>query len=411
MCEDDTRGLSPRVRGNPGNAVPCAQAQRSIPAGAGEPVRLRDAVGVVRVYPRGCGGTHERALGDRQPAGLSPRVRGNPPHAGREGDPSRSIPAGAGEPRVDAWQRGGDRVYPRGCGGTVDVESRRRGPPGLSPRVRGNPHVGQRGGARIGSIPAGAGEPRARWRWSSGGGVYPRGCGGTCCVFPCFLRVRGLSPRVRGNRVAPAGFDALSGSIPAGAGEPPRSRQPRSECRVYPRGCGGTRELPGPGAHTPGLSPRVRGNQCFRLASGDGTGSIPAGAGEPNSDRRISPRSWVYPRGCGGTGTEACVPSCSKGLSPRVRGNRTRSNGTPSGERSIPAGAGEPAIGPHSHRVERVYPRGCGGTFAARLLRLPAGGLSPRVRGNQLRHIVDRFGDGSIPAGAGEPSGRTTATS
>ena len=53
--------------------------------------------------------------------------------------------------------------------------------------------------------------------------VYPRGCGGTQVGFLCLIGTQGLSPRVRGNQSKmriPAG--AL-GSIPAGAGEPPRS--------------------------------------------------------------------------------------------------------------------------------------------------------------------------------------------
>ena len=52
-----TSGLSPRVRGN---RVPAHQVRallRSIPARAGEPVTVQDALTKAQVYPRACGGT------------------------------------------------------------------------------------------------------------------------------------------------------------------------------------------------------------------------------------------------------------------------------------------------------------------------------------------------------------------
>ena len=71
------------------------------------------------------------------------------------------------------------RVYPRVCGGTGPgcpiLEAKR----GLSPRVRGNRVEVNVRASEIGSIPACAGEPRARGRTGSSGRVYPRVCGGT----------------------------------------------------------------------------------------------------------------------------------------------------------------------------------------------------------------------------------------
>ena len=53
--------------------------------------------------------------------------------------------------------------------------------------------------------------------------------------------MRGLSPPVRGNPRGCQGFDARVGSIPACAGEP-AVRQPEPILNpVYPRLCGGTR--------------------------------------------------------------------------------------------------------------------------------------------------------------------------
>ena len=50
---------------------------RSIPACAGEPVRLVQAAHWQEVYPRVCGGTITDDAGNIIRNGLSPRVRGN----------------------------------------------------------------------------------------------------------------------------------------------------------------------------------------------------------------------------------------------------------------------------------------------------------------------------------------------
>ena len=135
------------------------------------------------------------------------------------------------------------------------------------------------------------------------------------------------------------------------------------------------------------------------------------------------------------------------GLSPRVRGNRSRVNNR-TGHRSIPACAGEPsclgvgmgpvwvyprvcggtAISIHSQTLRPVYPRVCGGTLDTVKRPFSSFGLSPRVRGNQSdpvlycctqglsprvrgnpSQIVSRGSlQGSIPACAGEPVRRQT---
>ena len=71
--------------------------------------------------------------------GLSPRVRGNPPPKQRDPMKDRSIPACAGEPFEDWCLAKGVEVYPRVCGGTSRSLFPLSRPAGLSPRVRGNP--------------------------------------------------------------------------------------------------------------------------------------------------------------------------------------------------------------------------------------------------------------------------------
>ncbi len=172
-------GLSPRVRGNRSDAPRSSNTSGSIPAGAGEPGPLRPWGGPPAVYPRGCGGTYSIGDLDTQLYGLSPRVRGNPaPGAGMVGHRG-SIPAGAGEPGPRDSASAPTTVYPRGCGGTTAPGPCRTPHAGLSPRVRGNPP--RPAGAVVGtrSIPAGAGEPSMRAGMVVPTRVYPRGCGGT----------------------------------------------------------------------------------------------------------------------------------------------------------------------------------------------------------------------------------------
>ena len=91
-----------------------------------------------------------------------------------------------------------------------------------------------------GSIPACAGEPRCLRLLSDRPRVYPRVCGGTVSEASATVTARGLSPRVRGNRVRGVAHPGDEGSIPACAGEPGTRTTSRRRPRVYPRVCGGT---------------------------------------------------------------------------------------------------------------------------------------------------------------------------
>ena len=214
-----------------------------------------------KVYPRVCGGTPVTAPSRRFAAGLSPRVRGNPQALDAHVARLRSIPACAGEPMSARRFNWLQTVYPRVCGGTG---RRPVSPPpgtGLSPRVRGNPGLQLLAVAFLGSIPACAGEPRPGERIRVPLEVYPRVCGGTILSNHAKGRAFGLSPRVRGNpgrrpRGAPG-----DGSIPACAGEPDGASPPPARPPVYPRVCGGTGFRGSVWFLSGGLSPRVRGNR------------------------------------------------------------------------------------------------------------------------------------------------------
>ena len=291
----------------------------------------------------GGGGGGGGGWGTVEEQSLSPRVRGNPALADRRPRRARSIPACAGEPPGAGRSRAGAGVYPRVCGGTVEVEVGAKDAKGLSPRVRGNPALRRHIPGGPGSIPACAGEPSMARAGAHPSRVYPRVCGGTSRGRHSASSRRGLSPRVRGNLRVSELARRRRGSIPACAGEPRCGIVLRSSVGVYPRVCGGTHETPVKDALMQGLSPRVRGNlRCT---------------------------DWRRLQG---------------GLSPRVRGNHPRDPHAEPEEGSIPACAGEPTRKKSTTLVFRVYPRVCGGTPCAREQHLAQQGLSPRVRGNRV---------------------------
>ena len=335
------------------------------------------------VYPRVCGGTGDMddLLGRFR--GLSPRVRGNRTNRLRHGMEPGSIPACAGEPCPRTYDSSPCTVYPRVCGGTFRHQPHRNRLPGLSPRVRGNRTELETTPAAGGSIPACAGEPPGHRGGRIGIGVYPRVCGGTVCrqYYPIYRA--GLSPRVRGNPPSWSSRRAVSGSIPACAGEPTGLPHCPYPCRIYPRVCGGTEQQQLAALDKVGLSPRVRGNRSLRssTAASRGSipacagepcgmaegmparyGSIPACAGEPRNGRLSGVYGGVYPRVCGGTPRSGEGSGRHTGLSPRVRGNPVGAVVRVGCEGSIPACAGEPRANGIPHRKRGVYPRVCGGT-------------------------------------------------
>ena len=189
-------------------------------------------------------------------------------------------------------------------------------------------------------------------------------CGGTVFAIIGVVTKAGLSPRVRGNRAHAPHDQDVRGSIPACAGEPPQAMQVNGVGAVYPRVCGGTVINGATLFANIGLSPRVRGNLLPFLVSVPVVRSIPACAGEPLAKQGLLPHAWVYPRVCGGTVMVPLLLSPGIGLSPRVRGNRSRGAASGRALGSIPACAGEPPTSQTAAKPSRVYPRVCGGTAA-----------------------------------------------
>ena len=208
---------------------------------------------------------------------------------------------------------------------------------------------------------------------------------------------------MRGNPGTTPARRQSRGSIPACAGEPAHRHLHGGGGWVYPRVCGGTDRPVLESGRQKGLSPRVRGNRSPRCLAGERVRSIPACAGEPPPSILTPARRPVYPRVCGGT--TCCIRNWvdGEGLSPRVRGNRGTRRRPAGRRRSIPACAGEPDPDKGKIPCPWVYPRVCGGTPSGGGDTGQPAGLSPRVRGNRVgRPALDDVAR-SIPACAGEP--------
>ena len=137
-----------------------------------------------------------------------------------------------------------------------------------------------------------------------------------------------------------------------------------------------------------------------------------------------SEREAGYPRVCGATPAAAMVRADPEGLSPRVRGNRSRlrraglcQSPRVRGNRApdqchvsrcgpIPACAGQPSYQGADCCLSAAYPRVCGATGYTGFPPKDGQGLSPRVRGNRSTIFAGTTALGPIPACAGQPASR-----
>ena len=117
--------------------------------------------------------------------------------------------------------------------------------------------------------------------------------------------------------------------------------------------------------------------------------------------------SSVYPRVGGGTGEDQREHFTCEGLSPRGRGNLFIDAVDKEGEGSIPAWAGEPAITTTKKTQGAVYPRVGGGTIATAAEASSERGLSPRGRGNLAKENRRSIGSSAVYPRVGGGTHRT----
>ena len=194
-------GLSPRGRGKPVGSREMRPPVGSIPAWAGETRLALAGFAYGRVYPRVGGGNPTPPHTTANTGGLSPRGRGKPYGCRAIGVQIGSIPAWAGETGTHVRSQRNPEVYPRVGGGNCSITMLSRWALGLSPRGRGKLGVPIAYSKRRGSIPAWAGETRLQRSISTRWRVYPRVGGGNPNAGMVAECARGLSPRGRGKPV------------------------------------------------------------------------------------------------------------------------------------------------------------------------------------------------------------------
>ena len=137
LTHQQRAGLSPLVRGKRRSNGSIKTRTGSIPACAGETESANVRAVTNRVYPRLCGGNTTKPESIYHYVGLSPLVRGKRLKDNRDKFFAGSIPACAGE-TIDGGPRHKMRwVYPRLCGGNHQRRGSGELALGLSPLVRG----------------------------------------------------------------------------------------------------------------------------------------------------------------------------------------------------------------------------------------------------------------------------------
>ena len=233
-------------------------------------------------------------------------------------------------------------------------------------------------------------------------------CGANDLAMVSRNRANGSSPRVRGEPRLVVDGEALARIIPACAGRTRPACSSGSPPADHPRVCGANVLECGQWADGAGSSPRVRGELKRTVFTRPPHRIIPACAGRTRTRTASTTAAGTdHPRVCGANGDGAGLEAGLVGSSPRVRGERTVSDGSDQTVRIIPACAGRtpyPLLPPHP---STDHPRVCGANDVDRVMREIGNGSSPRVRGERRRISVGFRGRRIIPACAG----RTAATS
>ena len=211
-------GSSPRMRGTPGRPSRYSSAIRIIPAHAGNTSRSHRLPACWRDHPRACGEHCSRFFKGQFVEGSSPRMRGTHRDGADDGDPTRIIPAHAGNtgPLSAVWHSRQD--HPRACGEHPDGTTQIVTQLGSSPRMRGTLSYPREPRASTGIIPAHAGNtvhgiPAMPPSWD-----HPRACGEHKDMPLHCDEIIGSSPRMRGTRPVGKITDIDTGIIPAHAG-------------------------------------------------------------------------------------------------------------------------------------------------------------------------------------------------
>ncbi len=219
------------------------------------------------------------------------------------------IPAHAGNSCGACVWAVGSKDHPRACGEQLITTAVEKQILGSSPRMRGTGTPPERGSKQYGIIPAHAGNSKALVLRFSQGRDHPRACGEQTSYHLYSVLFWGSSPRMRGTEDKIQGVHQPEGIIPAHAGNRWSLVHTTSHARDHPRACG---EQPiALRLSTAGLgsSPRMRGTEDTKMLYWQGTGIIPAHAGNSRKGKAALWDCRDHPRACGEqiSQTQSCI--------------------------------------------------------------------------------------------------------
>ena len=174
---DVRAGSSPRVRGKPIISQIAAANARIIPASAGQTSPYIVMAALVQDHPRECGANLRTALDSLLRHGSSPRVRGKHEPLHVRVHPPRIIPASAGQTPGLRHARPWYEDHPRECGANLRQNVSLATDLGSSPRVRGKPMLVLMYLNPTRIIPASAGQTETIGLWIAVDEDHPRECG------------------------------------------------------------------------------------------------------------------------------------------------------------------------------------------------------------------------------------------
>ena len=191
----------------------------------------------------------------------------------------------------------------------------------------------------------------------------------------------GSSPRMRGKPADAPTSTGLLRIIPAHAGQTSSTRRSRFCSSDHPRACGANVFLSIVVFEQIGSSPRMRGKPRLGEHSHTGERIIPAHAGQTAETMNGPVPVSDHPRACGANEGEEATGAPPPGSSPRMRGKRRSPRASTTETRIIPAHAGQTEENTVFRGAVSDHPRACGANKTNELITLGADGSSPRMRG------------------------------
>ena len=303
-------------------------------------------------------GEHSLPRGDpRRCGGSSPHARGTPSNPNQVPEAERFIPACAGNTPPRCWSSQSRTVHPRMRGEHQRKDTAGLIWTGSSPHARGTREIFQSHFAQIRFIPACAGNTSPLISYAAAITVHPRMRGEHRTSRRSLCRWSGSSPHARGTPLGDTDGVPRSRFIPACAGNTLGSSHGPPVVPVHPRMRGEHSASTDAVKVENGSSPHARGTRCARSGRADSSRFIPACAG--NTIERVDAVAAdpVHPRMRGEHGLGIIGYKSANGSSPHALGTPPSDPAASGRNRFIPACAGNTSASSVARSKSTVHPR------------------------------------------------------